>query len=115
MLPSEPGQSATVLVALAVSGGTPSPMSAGKVSSVPPPAIALIAPAMAEISTTTARRTGETENKSRWVEARDFGKSVTRFPSAFMASDALAQAALQENVAWPTKARRPPAYFRAPS
>jgi len=42
MLPSEPGQIATVLVALAVTGGSPSQTSAGKESSVPPPATELI-------------------------------------------------------------------------
>src|SRR5882762_1503194 len=45
MLPREPGHSATVLVALATSGVTPSATIAGNVSSVPPPAMELIAPA----------------------------------------------------------------------
>ena len=45
MLASEPGHSATVLVALAASGGTPSQTIAGKVMSVPPPATELIASA----------------------------------------------------------------------
>ena len=45
MPPSEPGQIATVLVALATVDGSPSQMSVGKESSVPPPAIALMAPA----------------------------------------------------------------------
>jgi hypothetical protein len=45
MLPSEPGQIATVLVELAVTGGSPSQTSAGKESSVPPPATELIPPA----------------------------------------------------------------------
>src|SRR2546423_4233880 len=45
MLPSEPGQSATVVVALATSGVTPSATIAGNVSSVPPPAMAFTAPA----------------------------------------------------------------------
>src|SRR5947199_336759 len=45
MLPSEPGHSATVLVALATSGVTPSATIAGNVSSVPPPAMAFTAPA----------------------------------------------------------------------
>src|SRR5438046_10562858 len=45
MLPSEPGQSATVLVALATSGVTPNATIAGNVSSVPPPAMAFTAPA----------------------------------------------------------------------
>src|ERR1041385_8494476 len=45
MLPSEPGQIATVLVALAVIDGNPSQTSAGKEISVPPPATELIPPA----------------------------------------------------------------------
>src|SRR2546430_4043391 len=45
MLPSEPGQIATVLVALAVIDGSPSQTSAGKEISVPPPATELIPPA----------------------------------------------------------------------
>src|SRR5689334_2775019 len=45
MLPSEPGQIATVLVALAVIEGSPSQTSAGKEISVPPPATELIPPA----------------------------------------------------------------------
>src|SRR5947208_329065 len=45
MLLSEPGHSATVLVALATSGVTPSATIAGNVSSVPPPAMAFTAPA----------------------------------------------------------------------
>ena len=45
MLPSEPGQIATVLVALAVIDGSPSQISAGKEISVPPPATELIPPA----------------------------------------------------------------------
>jgi hypothetical protein len=45
MLPSEPGQIATVLVALAVIDGSPSQTSAGKESSVPPPATELTPPA----------------------------------------------------------------------
>ena len=44
MLPNEPGQSATVLVALAASAGIPSQTIAGNVRSVPPPAIELTAP-----------------------------------------------------------------------
>src|SRR5947208_14807429 len=43
--PSEPGQIATVLVALAVTESNPIQISVGKVSSVPPPATELIAPA----------------------------------------------------------------------
>jgi hypothetical protein len=45
MLLDAPGSSATVLVALAVMGERPAAMSAGKVSSVPPPAIELTNPA----------------------------------------------------------------------
>ena len=45
MLPTVPGQMATVLVALAVTEFRPSQMSAGNDTSVPPPAIELIAPA----------------------------------------------------------------------
>ena len=44
MLPKAPGHNATVLVAFATSGGTPSQTIAGNVSSVPPPAIELTAP-----------------------------------------------------------------------
>ena len=59
MLAPIPGQSATVLVALATIGVMPSPTSAGKVSSVPPPAIELIAPATAEMRTMARRRNAE--------------------------------------------------------
>ena len=45
MLPSEPGQIATVLVAFAVIDGSPSQTSVGKEISVPPPATELIPPA----------------------------------------------------------------------
>ena len=51
MLLTVPGQSATVLVAFATIGEMPSPTSAGKVRSVPPPAMAFIAPATAEMRT----------------------------------------------------------------
>jgi hypothetical protein len=44
MLPTDPGRSARVLVALAVIGESPIQISEGKVSSVPPPATALIIP-----------------------------------------------------------------------
>src|SRR5436305_1106068 len=47
MLPSEPGHSATELVALATSGVTPSATMAGSGSMVPPPAMAFTAPAAA--------------------------------------------------------------------
>jgi cell division ATPase FtsA len=43
MLPTAPGQSATVLVALAMSGDRPSQTMAGNVTSVPPPATELTA------------------------------------------------------------------------
>src|SRR6185503_10818723 len=59
MLVTEPGHSATVLVAFAVSGGIPRPTSAGKVSSVPPPAIEFMTPAATEMSTTALRRWAE--------------------------------------------------------
>ncbi len=42
---SEPGTSATALVAFAATGDTPAASSAGKVSIVPPPAMAFITPA----------------------------------------------------------------------
>ena len=42
---SEPGHTASELVALAVTDGMPVSSSAGKLTSDPPPAIALIAPA----------------------------------------------------------------------
>src|SRR5689334_9867156 len=45
MLPSAAGSNATVLVAFATIGGRPAAMRAGKVSSVPPPAIELTMPA----------------------------------------------------------------------
>src|SRR6267154_184488 len=45
MLPAVPMTSASVLVALAMIAGVPQSSSVGKVSNVPPPAMALIAPA----------------------------------------------------------------------
>ena len=45
MLPTVPGQIATVLVAFAVTEFSPSQISAGKETSVPPPATELMAPA----------------------------------------------------------------------
>ena len=45
MLPTVPGQMATVLVAFAVTEFSPSQINAGKEISVPPPATELIAPA----------------------------------------------------------------------
>jgi hypothetical protein len=50
MLATEPGQSATVLLALAILAGIPTNMSAGKVKKLPPPATELSVPP------TTARR-----------------------------------------------------------
>jgi hypothetical protein len=44
MLARVPGQSAAVLVAFATTAGMPSATSAGNVTSVPPPAIALTIP-----------------------------------------------------------------------
>jgi glc operon protein GlcG len=45
MVPTVPGHMATVLVALALMEGSPSQIKVGKVSSVPPPATELMAPA----------------------------------------------------------------------
>jgi hypothetical protein len=45
MLPTVPGQIATVLVAFAVTGLSPSQISMGNETSVPPPATELMAPA----------------------------------------------------------------------
>src|SRR5580704_12981415 len=45
MVPTVPGQMATVLVAFALMEGSPSQISVGNVSSVPPPARELMAPA----------------------------------------------------------------------
>jgi hypothetical protein len=53
MLLIDAGQRATVLVAFALSGGTPSAISAGKVTSVPPPAMAFITPATSAAATTS--------------------------------------------------------------
>ncbi len=55
MVPTVPGQMATVLVALALMDGSPSQISVGNVSRVPPPATELIAPAIkAEPNATSA-------------------------------------------------------------
>jgi glc operon protein GlcG len=55
MVPTVPGQMATVLVAFALMDGSPSQMSVGKVNRVPPPATELIAPATkAEPNATSA-------------------------------------------------------------
>src|SRR5882757_7847720 len=50
MLPEVPRTSASVLVALATIGGVPNRSSVGNVTSVPPPATALIAPPAAAAS-----------------------------------------------------------------
>ena len=60
MLPKEPGQSATVLVALAEIGGSPSQTSAGNVNSVPPPAIELTAPARSAAVKTSSSPVADT-------------------------------------------------------
>ena len=51
--PSDPGQIATVLVALAIVDGSPTQMSAGNDTSVPPPATELMAPATNAATKTT--------------------------------------------------------------
>ena len=54
-VPTVPGQIATVLVAFALMEGNPSQIKVGNVSSVPPPATELMAPATkAEPNATTA-------------------------------------------------------------
>jgi hypothetical protein len=58
ILPSDPGQIATVLVAFAVIEGSPSQMSVGNETSVPPPATELIAPARNEAIQASAMRPG---------------------------------------------------------
>src|SRR5215217_4448135 len=60
MLLNAPGRSATVLVALAFRGDSPAATRAGKVSSVPPPAIALTNPARRAAPAPTASWLGET-------------------------------------------------------
>jgi hypothetical protein len=52
-LAGAPGQRATVDVALALIGGMPSPTSAGKVSSVPPPAMEFMTPPSSAATTTS--------------------------------------------------------------
>jgi len=54
MPPIDPGHSATVLVALAATDGTPSQTSVGNEMSVPPPATALMAPAATAAAKTTS-------------------------------------------------------------
>jgi hypothetical protein len=60
MLLNAPGRSATVLVAFAFRGDRPAATSAGKVSSVPPPAIALTNPARRAAPAPMASWVGET-------------------------------------------------------
>ena len=60
MLPTDPGKSATVLVAFACRGGMPSAISAGKVSKVPPPAMEFMTPAI--IAAMTANVSCEMDN-----------------------------------------------------
>src|SRR3954470_1538962 len=60
MLLNAPGRSATVLVAFAFSGDSPAATSAGNVSSVPPPAIALTNPARRAAPAPMASWVGET-------------------------------------------------------
>src|SRR5256885_11191249 len=60
MLPTSPGHMATVLVAFAVTEDSPSQISVGKVTSVPPPATELIAPAR-----NAAPKAGAARQKSR--------------------------------------------------
>ena len=70
MLPREPGQMATVLVALAVMEGRPSQRRVGKDTSVPPPATELIAPAKkaaAHAAETWSKSVGGTFNISSQV------------------------------------------------
>ena len=64
MLPTVPGKSAIVLVALATMGGMPRPIRAGKVRIVPPPAMEFMAPATAEMTTITSKRAicGDTDD-----------------------------------------------------
>src|SRR6185503_6945233 len=65
MLPNDPGHSATVLVALAEIGGTPSQTIAGNVISVPPPAIELTAPPISAARKTSRNPAAVTRAPSR--------------------------------------------------
>src|SRR6185436_188094 len=71
MLPKDPGHSATVLVALAEIGGTPSQMIAGKVISVPPPATEFTAPPMSA-ARKTSRNPPAVTRQSRSGSDLDF-------------------------------------------
>src|SRR5215204_5574332 len=65
MLPNDPGHSATVLVALAEIGGTPSQTIAGNVMSVPPPAIELTAPPISAARNTSRNPAAVTRSQAR--------------------------------------------------
>ena len=65
MAASAPGQSARVLVALAMIGARPSQSSAGNETSVPPPASELIAPATAPAAKSTATSSPVSGRSSR--------------------------------------------------
>src|SRR5512140_3382007 len=78
MLVRAPGRSATVLVAFATSGDSPAATSAGKVRSVPPPAIALMIPARKADAAAMARRptgmAGSAEVRSRGATSLGIGE-----------------------------------------
>src|SRR6188472_2970440 len=76
MLPKEPGQSATVLVALAEIGGSPSQTSAGNVSSVPPPAIELTPPARSAAVKTSSRPGADTRVRVYPPSPKGYGGQV---------------------------------------
>ena len=71
MLPNDPGHKATVLVAFAEIGGTPSQTIAGNVISVPPPAIELTAPPMSA-ARKTSRNPPAVTRQSRLGSDLDF-------------------------------------------
>src|SRR5687768_5099427 len=78
--PKSPGQSATVLVALAILGSRPSQIKTGKVISVPPPAIELIAPAAkAQANRMTAWSRDMWESFELRVTSFELGKSQPAF------------------------------------
>src|SRR5688500_9188370 len=70
MLPNEPGHNATVLVALAESGGLPSQTIAGNVRSVPPPAIEFTAPPASAARNTRRKPPGDTRPECIEAPAR---------------------------------------------
>ena len=83
MLPIVPGQIATVLVAFAVTEFSPSQISAGNESSVPPPAMELIAPARnADAKATEAvNRVKFATNLPAYYSSRD-GRGERQFSPA---------------------------------